>query len=85
MIYKTLQELLDSGYTYPLSFGNIEGFTELFNLKYSDRFIGFKDEEKFKRKLNLYASLYIDKYAKMLYSAYFNNEKEIVRSLYSSI
>lgn len=66
MIYKTLQELLDSGYNYPLSFGLIEGFTELFNLKYSDRYIGFKDEEKFKRKLNLYANLYIDKYAKML-------------------
>ena len=66
IIYKTLQELLDSGYTYPLSFGNIDGFTELFNLKYSDRYIGFKDEEKFKRKLNLYANLYIDKYAKML-------------------
>lgn len=66
IIYKTLQELLDSGYTYPLSFGNINGFTELFNLKYSDRYIGFKDEEKFKRKLNLYANLYIDKYAKML-------------------
>lgn len=66
IIYKTLQELLDSGYTYPLSFGLIEDFTELFNLKYSDRYIGFKDEEKFKRKLNLYANLYIDKYAKML-------------------
>lgn len=66
VIYKTLQELLDSGYTYPLSFGLIEDFTELFNLKYSDRYIGFKDEEKFKRKLNLYANLYIDKYAKML-------------------
>ena len=66
MIYKTLQELLDSGYTYPTSFSNIEGFTDLFNLKYSDRFIGFKDEEKFKRKLNLYTNLYIDKYAKML-------------------
>lgn len=66
IIYKTLQELLDSGYTYPLSFGHIEDFTELFNLKYSDRYIGFKDEEKFKRKLNLYANLYIDKYAKML-------------------
>lgn len=66
IIYKTLQELLDSGYTYPLSFGLIEDFTELFNLKYSDRYIGFKDEEKFKRKLKLYADLYIDKYAKML-------------------
>lgn len=66
IIYKTLQELLDSGYAYPLSFGLIEDFTELFNLKYSDRYIGFKDEEKFKRKLNLYANLYIDKYAKML-------------------
>lgn len=66
IIYKTLQELLNSGYTYPLSFGLIEDFTELFNLKYSDRYIGFKDEEKFKRKLNLYANLYIDKYAKML-------------------
>ena len=66
IIYKTLQELLDSGYTYPLSFGLIEDFTELFNLKYSDRYIGFKDEEKFKRKLNLYSNLYIDKYAKML-------------------
>lgn len=66
IIYKTLQELLDSGYNYPLSFGLIEDFTELFNLKYSDRYIGFKDEEKFKRKLNLYANLYIDKYAKML-------------------
>lgn len=66
IIYKTLQELLDSGYNYPLSFGNINGFTELFNLKYSDRYIGFKDEEKFKRKLKLYADLYIDKYAKML-------------------
>lgn len=66
IIYKTLQELLDSGYTYPLSFGLIADFTELFNLKYSDRYIGFKDEEKFKRKLNLYANLYIDKYAKML-------------------
>lgn len=66
IIYKTLQELLDSGYTYPYSFGNIDGFTELFNLKYSDRYIGFKDEEKFKRKLNLYANLYMDKYAKML-------------------
>lgn len=66
IIYKTLQELLDSGYAYPLSFSLIEDFTELFNLKYSDRFIGFKDEEKFKRKLNLYANLYIDKYAKML-------------------
>lgn len=66
IIYKTLQELLDSGYTYPLSFGLIEDFTELFNLKYSDRYIGFKDEEKFKRKLNLYANLYINKYAKML-------------------
>lgn len=66
IIYKTLQELLDSGYNYPSSFGLIEDFTELFNLKYSDRYIGFKDEEKFKRKLNLYANLYIDKYAKML-------------------
>ena len=66
IIYKTLQELLDSGYTYPLSFGLIEDFTELFNLKYSDRYIGFKDKEKFKRKLNLYSNLYIDKYAKML-------------------
>lgn len=66
VIYKTLQELLDRGYTYPLSFDLIEDFTELFNLKYSDRYIGFKDEEKFKRKLNLYANLYIDKYAKML-------------------
>lgn len=66
IIYKTLQELLDSGYNYPLSFDLIEDFTELFNLKYSDRYIGFKDEEKFKRKLNLYANLYIDKYAKML-------------------
>lgn len=66
VIYKTLQQLLDSGYTYPLSFGLIADFTELFNLKYSDRYIGFKDEEKFKRKLNLYSNLYIDKYAKML-------------------
>lgn len=66
VIYKTLQELLDSGYNYPSSFSLIADFTELFNLKYSDRYIGFKDEEKFKRKLNLYANLYIDKYAKML-------------------
>lgn len=66
IIYKTLQELLDSGYNYPSSFSLIADFTELFNLKYSDRYIGFKDEEKFKRKLNLYANLYIDKYAKML-------------------
>lgn len=86
IIYKTLQELLDSGYTYPLSFGLIEDFTELFNLKYSDRYIGFKDEEKFKRKLNLYANLYIDKYAKMLARIkelapyYLNTDKVITKT-----
>lgn len=52
-----------SGYELPTAFDLIEGFEDLFLKYYCDKEIGFETENLFAIKLDLYAELYMEKYA----------------------
>lgn len=63
---ETLADYLAGGGQLPAAFSKIEGFENLFKMKYYDKEIGFETETIFALKLNIVADLYIDQYVDQL-------------------
>ena len=61
-----LADYLASGGQLPDVFDTIEGFEDLFVAYYCDKEIGFETEELFNTKLELYANIYVPKYAERI-------------------
>lgn len=61
-----LSEYLENGGELPAAFENIDGFTDLFKMRFYDREIGFETEELFQIKLELKADIYMPLYVKQL-------------------
>lgn len=55
-----------SGYELPTAFDQIVGFEDLFLKYYCDKEIGYETENLFAIKLDLYAELYMEKYAERI-------------------
>lgn len=63
-----LADYLQSGGGLPAIFENIEGFTDLFCLRFFDREIGFETETLFAMKLELIADIYVPIYEQRISS-----------------
>ena len=61
-----LAEYLEAGGELPDVFDTIEGFEDLFIAHYCDKEIGFETEALFAVKLELYANIYVPKYAERI-------------------
>ena len=63
---ETFADYLEGGGELPTAFALIEGFDDLFIKYYCDKEIGFETELLFATKLELYADLYVSKYAEKI-------------------
>lgn len=61
-----LADYLKDGGTLPSVFSTINGFEDMFVAEYCDKEIGFETEDLFMIKLELYANIYVPKYAERI-------------------
>ena len=84
----TFEEYINLGYSLPMVFNEVDDtiqeicgntLTNFFFLKYCDREIAFETTELFRRKLELYADMYVNEFMKRI------NENETISNLSTQI
>lgn len=84
---KTLEEFMNGGGSLPSLFDQIEGFRQLFLMRFLDYEIGFNDDLAFSRKLTEKAMLYIPEFKKKiaLIATYYTKAENPTRTHYDTV